>query len=373
MKPRTPKKLGLYIHLPFCKTICAYCAFPAFANKQAQISEYANALIREITTKGARYRKYQVDSIYFGGGTPSLPEPAVIEQILSAIKAVFVINKGCEISLEANPESLSAAKIDEYRRMGINRLSVGIQCLDNQALWKLARPHTAEIALQALKILNESGWKNFGCDLIIGLPYQTLASFKKNLQTITRYHPAHISTYFLSYDTPKIDSFIQESPGEDEQIAMYQYANKYLTQKGFKHYEVSNYALLNFECHHNLKYWNRQEYLGLGLGAHSFIGDQVSENQDNFEKYLSNPLSPKEQFKLKGELATADYIMLALRKKTGINLREFTRAFGSDSKSEILKNSENYLKSEHLTRSATNLSATLKGWLILDKITRDLI
>lgn len=373
MKPPERKKLGLYIHIPFCKTICAYCAFPAYANKQARIPEYTDALIREINGKGAKYRKYQIDSIYFGGGTPSLPDPVLIEQILSAIRADFIVDKGCEVSLEANPESLSTTKIEQYRRIGISRLSIGVQCLDNRSLWKIARPHTAEIALETLTTLNKAGWKNFGCDLIIGLPYQTLASFKKELQTVIRYQPAHLSTYFLSLDTPKIDSFIQDSPGEEEQIAMYEYADKYLTGQGFVHYEVSNFARPGFECSHNLKYWNRQEYLGLGLGAHSFIDEQVSENQDNFEKYLTNPQYPKEQFQLEGELAAADYIMLALRKSTGININRYSKHFGDQKTSELLKNALPYLKTDHLSLSKDHLVPTLKGWLILNKITKDLM
>jgi oxygen-independent coproporphyrinogen-3 oxidase len=142
---------------------------------------------------------------------------------------------------------------------------------------------------------------------------------------------------------------------------------------GFVHYEVSNFAKPGFECRHNLKYWNREEYLGLGLGAHSFIDDQVSENQDNFEKYLANPLSPKEQFKLAGDLAEADYIMLALRKQEGINLKKFSQIFSPKTASELIKKSDTYVKSGHLSFNGNHLSPTLKGWLILDKIIRDLI
>ncbi len=373
MTSKGSKNLGLYIHIPFCRTLCVYCAFPTYANKTSRIGDYIDSLINEITAKSKDFGEYQVDSIYFGGGTPSLLESDQLDKILAAVGANFKTAPGCEIGLEANPESLSSEKIGRYREMGITRLSVGIQSLKDRTLWKIARPHTAINALQTLETLNNAAWKNFGCDLIIGLPYQTLAGFKKDLQTVMRYQPAHLSTYFLSYDTPKIDTFIQDIPGEDEQIAMYEYADRYLNQLGFNHYEVSNYARPGFECRHNLKYWNREEYLGLGLGAHSFIGNEVMENQDNFEKYLADPPSPQEQFKLEGDLAAADYTMLALRKSTGINLNRYSTNFGDQKTSELLKKAAPYLKTKHLSLSKDRLVPTLKGWLILDKITRDLI
>jgi oxygen-independent coproporphyrinogen-3 oxidase len=222
-------------------------------------------------------------------------------------------------------------------------------------------------------MLRNTGWKNFGCDLIIGLPWQTLASFKKDLHTLVKFHPSHFSTYFLSYDTPKIDSFNKDIPGEEEQIAMYTYADRYLSQKGYLHYEVSNFALPGFECQHNQKYWNRQEYLGLGLGAHSFINEEITENQDKFEPYLSDPLSPKEQFRLEKDLIEADSIMLNLRKSSGIDLNQFSKNFGHVDTQQLLRKAGPLIGSKHLRFFQNNICPTLTGWLILDKITRDLI
>lgn len=372
-KKKTDKKLGLYIHIPFCRTICVYCAFPTYANKNALINEYLGALHKEIEHKGRDFSDYSIETIYFGGGTPSLLDTALIEQILATVKANFQADGVKEIGLEANPESLSAEKISQYRQMGINRLSIGIQSLNNRTLWKIARPHNQKTALDALSKLKKAGWKNFGCDLIIGLPFQTLASFKKDLRVVADSGTTHLSTYFLSHDTVKIDSFIADSPSEDEQIAMYKFTDQYLRKMGYNHYEVSNYAKPGFECRHNLRYWNRDEYLGLGLGAHSFINNEVSENTDNFDEYLANPLAPKERFKLENDLEIADSLMLSLRKNHGVNLENFCRCYGPQRTAQLLDKALSYKKTRHLKITDQYISPTLKGWLILDTITKDLI
>lgn len=366
------KKIGIYLHIPFCKTICTYCNFLVFANKTAWIEKYIKALIQEISIKHSKFTDYTVDSIYFGGGTPSLISPELISQVVTALKTHFKIAINTEITIECNPESIDEKRLQIYQKSGINRISLGVQSLNNQTLKKVARPHNSEKTLSALELLNRFGWKNFGCDIIMGLPYQTLTEFTQQLKTILSYQPTHLSSYFLSYDTPRIDTFIKDSPTEDLQIEMYWHLTRELKKQGFKHYEVSNYALPGYQSKHNQKYWQQEEYLGIGIGAHSYINKEVTENTRNFDSYLSNPLEKGEFYPLDKDTERMDFIMLSLRQAKGINLNKYRMRFGNQKTSEILKQAANY-SVEYLKISDTKIAATEKGFLILDKITRDLL
>ena len=367
------KSLSLYIHIPFCKTICLYCNFLTFAHKNKWIPNYIEALQREITSKAPAFEDYQVVSIYFGGGTPSLIDSKYIESIIYSIKESFNVGSGCEINLEANPESLSTAKIQHYNMMGVNRISLGVQSLNSKTLFRLARPHDDMAVYKALENLQQQQFKNFGLDIIIGLPNQTLAEFKKQLQSLLSYHPTHFSAYFLSYDTPKIDLFIKECPSEKEQIKMYNYFIQAMGRRGFIHYEVSNYALPGYECIHNRRYWNRQEYLGLGLGAHSFYNETVMENTRDFDKYLADPLLLEDQYQLEPDVQRMDTIMLSLRQKTGLDLNNYRKKYGQKALPELLKSAQQYLESGRLQITKNFLQPTEQGFLIIDKITKDLL
>lgn len=366
------KTLGLYIHIPFCKTICVYCNFLTFANKQRWIPRYIEALKEEITQKSSHFQGYIIETIYFGGGTPSLIKAEQIDELLQSIGKNFQISKSVEISIECNPESLDLEKINQYKKSGISRISLGVQSLNPKTLWKVARPHDEKAALLALDLLKTSKWKNFGCDLIMGLPYQTLEEFKEHLEVLLSYNPSHLSAYFLSYDTKRIDTFIKDSPNEEAQVEMYWHLQNRLKKAKFKHYEVSNYARKGFESKHNLRYWHQQEYLGLGLGAHSYYDHKVTENTRKFDLYLKNPIELEDSYALDQDTQAMDYIMLSLRQSEGIDLNLFEKRYGSEKKSELLKQSSKYL-GEYLKISKTRIAATDKGFLILDKITKDLI
>lgn len=369
----TTKTLGLYLHIPFCKTICTYCNFLTFANKNRWIPEYIEALKQEIQLKAPPFQQYIIETIYFGGGTPSLIDAELIAQILKEIRVNFLLSKDVEISLEANPESLNAQKLSIYKQNNISRISLGVQSLNPKTLWKVARPHDEKATLRALQLLKDSKWDNFGCDLIMGLPYQTLTEFQNHLEILLGFRPKHLSAYFLSYDTPRIDTFIKESPKEDQQVAMYEYLIKRLKKAKFNHYEVSNYAVPGYESRHNLKYWQRKEYLGLGLGAHSFIDEQVTENTRDFKKYLEEPLSIEDQYALDSDTQQMDYLMLHLRTSQGIDLAQYAQKFSPNSHRELLVKSLPYTAQQDLSVEKNHLRATEKGFLILDKITKDLL
>jgi putative oxygen-independent coproporphyrinogen III oxidase len=369
---KTAKKIGLYIHIPFCKTICVYCAFPTFANKHDRVAEYLQALYKEIAQRSSHFSEYQVDTIYFGGGTPSLLNSEQFKNILKIIRSNFSVEPSVEIEIECNPESLEKNKIGSFKKLGVTRISVGIQSLNDKTLWKIARPHNTDTSIKALETLKQNNWKNFGCDLIIGLPYQTPESFKKDIREVLSFSPTHLSTYFLSYDTKRIDTFIKDSPSEEEQIKMYLWADKFLESKGYKHYEVSNFAKPGHESRHNLKYWNQEEYLGLGLGAHSFYDQTVWENSTDFDEYVKKPATAKNSLLLDKELFADDKIMLSLRQRKGLNLAHCNQLFGKTRTNVLLKDSIEFISSKHLHQSQNQLFCTNKGWLILNKITEKL-
>lgn len=369
-----PKKtLGLYIHIPFCKTICVYCNFLTFANKQQWIPKYIDALKEEIIKKSSQFHDYIIETIYFGGGTPSLIEANQIDQVLLSIRENFQVRKSVEINIECNPESLDLEKIKHYRKSGVSRISLGVQSLNPKTLWKIARPHDDKAVLKALRALTSSKWKNFGCDIIMGLPYQTVDEFKEHLETILTYKPNHLSAYFLSYDTKRIDTFIKDSPGENIQIEMYWHLQDRLKKAGFRHYEVSNYAKKGFESKHNLRYWHQKEYLGLGLGAHSYYDNKVTENTRKLDLYLGNPIELEDSYTLDRDTQRMDYIMLRLRSSEGIDLKEFKKKFGQEETETLIKKAKRLQQPTQLFINSKKISLSNEGMLFADQIYQRLI
>jgi len=365
-----PKDLSLYVHIPFCRTICVYCGFLTYANREHLIDAYIRSLSSEISVKAEKHAKSRVVSIYFGGGTPSLLEAQKIEEIMDAIRKNFSLDDNAEVTIECNPESVTGEKLEKYNKSGVNRISLGVQSLEEKTLWRVGRPHRKIDVIKALTLIKNTGFKNFGSDFIMGLPFQTLSSFKKDVLRILAFRPPHLSSYFLSYDTKKIDLIAGDCPVEDEQLKMYDWLADILKKKGYNHYEVSNFALPGVECRHNLRYWHQQEYLGLGLGAHSFINDICTVNEENLEKYIKDPAGNPETFTLDKELKKLDYIMLMLRTSGGIKLKEYKKRY--EDISDLKAKAAPYLSSGLLKNDGNRLYATDKGFLLLDRITKDL-
>ncbi|MCX6733584.1 MAG: radical SAM family heme chaperone HemW [Candidatus Peregrinibacteria bacterium] len=364
------KDLSLYIHIPFCKTICLYCNFLTFANKQKKIPEYVDALVREIRERSSKYRDREIQTIYFGGGTPSLINPELIKKVIQEVKKYFDVKKDCEITIECNPESVDSERVRTWRDAGVTRFSLGVQSLNKKTLWRIARPHDAKMIFRALEVFKKSRVKHFGVDFIMGLPGQTLNSFKEEVETILTYKPTHASFYFLSYDTKKIDLFAKECPGEEEQIAMYEWLCGRLKRAGFSHYEVSNWALKGEECEHNRRYWEQKDYLGLGLGSHSIVDGKMWEDGSDFDAYLKDPLLVANEMHIDQDLKRMEYIMLRLRTNKGISLREYGK-MGDVNK--LSARAEEFIVSGHLRKIGNSLKATEKGFLLLEMITKKLI
>ena len=270
--------MGLYVHVPFCKTKCPYCDFNTYQGIENLIEPFLPALMTEIECWGQTLARPLVKSVFFGGGTPSYLPQGYVEQILAAIQSSFQVRPGAEISIEANPGDLDAEACAGILKQGVNRLSIGVQSLDNGLLNLLGRRHQASEAIEAFQAARQAGFDNVNLDLMYGLPNQSLEQWQQTLTSLIDLAPEHISLYALTIEegTPMHKWASEGSiPEPDSDLAadMYQYARESLADAGYHHYEISNWSLPDRECKHNLVYWENGPYLGVGPGAHSRLGD----------------------------------------------------------------------------------------------------
>lgn len=301
------KELELYLHIPFCERKCAYCDFlSAPADLPVRIS-YIKKLQEEIAYYGAQYGEYQVSSIFFGGGTPTILEGYQLAAILETVKEHFNITTDAEITVECNPGTLTAGKAEKLVQAGFNRLSMGLQSADDRELQLLGRIHNFAQFLESYDLARKAGFQNINVDLMSALPGQTLKSWQDTLQKVTALCPEHISAYSLIIEegTPFYERFAEDErireegghprllPEEDVERQMYELTETFLHTKGYERYEISNYAKPGYECRHNCGYWTRKDYLGLGLGASSLVEHQRFQNTSDLKTYLEQEYSPQ--------------------------------------------------------------------------------
>ena len=301
------KELELYLHIPFCERKCAYCDFlSAPADLPVRIS-YIKKLQEEIAYYGAQYGEYQVSSIFFGGGTPTILEGYQLAAILETVKEHFNITTDSEITVECNPGTLTAGKAEKLVQAGFNRLSMGLQSADDRELQLLGRIHNFAQFLESYDLARKAGFRNINVDLMSALPGQTLKSWQDTLQKVTALRPEHISAYSLIIEegTPFYERFAEDErireegghprllPEEDVERQMYELTETFLHTKGYERYEISNYAKPGYECRHNCGYWIRKDYLGLGLGASSLVEHQRFQNTSELKTYLEQEYSPQ--------------------------------------------------------------------------------
>lgn len=301
------KELELYLHIPFCERKCAYCDFlSAPADLPVRIS-YIKKLQEEIAYYGAQYGEYQVSSIFFGGGTPTVLEGYQLAAILETVKEHFNITTDAEITVECNPGTLTAGKAEKLVQAGFNRLSMGLQSADDRELQLLGRIHNFAQFLESYDLARKAGFRNINVDLMSALPGQTLKSWQDTLQKVTALRPEHISAYSLIIEegTPFYERFAEDErireegghprllPEEDVERQMYELTETFLHTKGYERYEISNYAKPGYECRHNCGYWTRKDYLGLGLGASSLVEHQRFQNTSDLKTYLEQEYSPQ--------------------------------------------------------------------------------
>jgi oxygen-independent coproporphyrinogen-3 oxidase len=354
------KELELYLHIPFCVKKCAYCDFLSGTADKKMQQDYVDALIREIHGYRSVYHdKYEITTIFVGGGTPSILTGTQILKIFEALYQSFQVAEGAEITMEVNPGTVTNEKLHFWKQAGINRLSIGLQSVNNEELRMLGRIHTYQDFLNTYKAAREYGFQNINVDLISAIPGQTLESWKKTLSTVTELEPEHISAYSLIVEegTPFYQWYGSSAeageekeyyplpsdkkgdthpalPDEDTERAIYELTAELLAQSGYNRYEISNYAKKGYACRHNLGYWERKEYLGIGLGASSLVNHTRYHNTTDYEKYMEGIIEQKEIYEDVEKLTLSDeieeYIFLGLRKTEGISVKEFERQFGKD-------------------------------------------
>lgn len=316
------RPLEIYIHIPFCIKKCNYCDFLSAPSTGKERESYVKSLCRKIRSYVRLAGAYHVVSIFIGGGTPSILEPGQIKAILGTVREVFLVEKDAEITIEMNPGTVTREKLTAYKTSGVTRLSIGLQSADNKELEILGRIHTYEEFLETYQMAREEGFSNINIDLISAIPCQTVASWEKTLRTAAELGPEHISAYSLIIEegTPFYDRYgggmhAGELPGEEEERLMYQNTRRLLERYGYRRYEISNYAKPGYECRHNLGYWSRTEYLGIGTGAASLI-----ENRRWTEGGQIQALSIQEQME--------EFMFLGLRKMKGVSKEQFKDTFG---------------------------------------------
>ena len=318
---------GIYIHIPFCKRKCKYCDFVSYAGQSDYTDAYLDALEREMK----QYAGESADTVFIGGGTPSIISVEQITRLTRSVFDTFDISKSYEFTVEVNPGTLDAHKINALLSGGVNRISVGVQSFNDTELHTVGRIHTSDEAYRAVEDLNRAGFKNISIDLMTALPNQTMESLKNTLKTAVSLPITHISAYSLIIEdgTPlaaEYDAGTLNLPGEDEDREMYSYAINYLAENGFNQYEISNFAKNGYECKHNIKYWTFEPYIGLGVAAHSFNGSERAYNTSDLFEYIRGAES--EVSALTNRDKMSEFIITGLRMNRGISSSRFAERFG---------------------------------------------
>ena len=332
--------MELYLHMPFCVRKCAYCDFLSFPTDQETQNLYTRRLREDIDAMGKKYGDIPVDTIFIGGGTPSVPDSALIVGIMEHVRKAFHVAEDAEISMEANPGTVTREKLTDYRRAGINRLSFGLQSANDRELKLLGRIHTWAEFLESFHLARECGFTNINIDLMSALPGQTRESWKDTLKRVTDLNPEHISAYSLIIEegTPFGEKYGSEEgrkflPDEDSEREMYHETKRFLRDCGYERYEISNYAKPGRECRHNIGYWTGVPYLGLGLGASSYMDGCRFAVSSDMQQYLEEkPGMFTDVEKLTKKDMEEEFFYVGLRMTAGVSLTEFERRFGVSAK-----------------------------------------
>jgi oxygen-independent coproporphyrinogen III oxidase len=370
---------GIYIHIPFCRRKCHYCNFFSLASLKYK-ERFLDALKEEIFIRKDYLQEKVLQSVYFGGGTPSILDPKEIQSILETIRKYFVIGNDCEITLEANPDDIDSGILNEYRAIGINRLSVGIQSFFDDDLVYLNRIHSGKDAEDAIIKAKEAGFSNISLDLIYGIPTLTIEKWQKNLEKAFSLDIPHISAYSLTVE-PKtaLDLLIRNKklpgPQEEQVLDHYRVLQDMMKTKGFEHYEISNFCKPGCYSRHNSMYWNGKSYLGLGPSAHSYNGTSRQWNMSNLVHYIDN-INKNEVFFESEELTQVqkynEFVMVSLRTMWGCDLNKVKERFGKDNANYFSGHADRYLTTGEMIKKNDIYYLTDEGTLFADGIASDL-
>ena len=339
------KKLGLYIHIPFCVKKCNYCDFNSYGCSYSYEQPYFAALFEEIKKKAKSFSDYVCDTVYLGGGTPTSVKTENITALMGVLKENFNIAKDAEITIECNPKTAEKKDFEEYLGAGINRLSIGLQSTHDRILKTLGRIHSLADFEECLSDAKKAGFKNISADLMFALPDQSIADFEETLEKVISYDLSHISCYGLKIEegTPFYNMDLN-LPDEEEEAKMYETALAVLEKNGYYRYEISNFSKKGFESKHNLKYWSLDAYLGLGAGAYSSIEGERYSNPRSLSEYMENSGRKEDLISLSKEDLMAEFMFMGLRKTEGISAEEFFERFGTDIYTHFSKPLEKFIK-----------------------------
>lgn len=371
----------IYIHVPFCVSRCIYCDFYSTVQSADMRTLYVEAACHELKNRINYLPENNTNTIYFGGGTPSQLTLAQLSALLETIHAHYNIHPQAEITLEANPDDINPTYVSELIKLGINRISLGVQSFDDDTLHLLRRRHNANQAIQAVNTIVEAGINNVSIDLIYGLPYQTENQFAKDLNQAFALPITHLSTYALSIEPHTALSQMLEQkrlrlPTEDSVVSEYNLLMEQAATHGFEHYEISNFALPHYHSRHNSGYWDGTPYLGIGPGAHSYDGKmQRRYNLPDLKAYVAAPGKPPHEVE---KLTTAnrfdEFVFTSLRTQRGLDLNRLKQAFGTDWHDELLQAARPHILSHHLTITEDNrLRLSPQAIMISDDIMSDLM
>lgn len=362
--------IGLYLHVPFCKNKCAYCNFYSHSADERTFEEYTQALCSHL--KACKGLSLVADTLYLGGGTPSILGGKRIAKLVDTAKDSFGL-ENAQITVEVNPAVNLKSDLAEMFNAGVNRLSLGVQSAIKGELSALSRLHTNEDVIRTVRDAREIGFKDISLDLMIGIPHQTMDSLKESLDFLLSLSPTHISCYMLKVEQNtkfgKIGEANLKLPDEDTVCDMFLYVSEYWQDKGFNHYEISNFALDGFESKHNNKYWNCEEYLGLGPSAHSYLNGKRFYFENDIKEYIINPTPVFDGSG--GDLK--EYLMLRLRLSKGVIIKELNERFGYKLSSRILKKIDYYKSIGLMEQDENHFALTVNGFLVSNTIISDLL
>ncbi|MGE5629114.1 MAG: radical SAM family heme chaperone HemW [Solirubrobacterales bacterium] len=351
---------ALYIHVPFCKSKCLYCDFCSYSGSENLMMDYSISLAEEIKSIG----DCRIKTIFIGGGTPTYLPLECLKVIDKSIKKLNK-DKDIEFTIEGNPGTFSFEKLEFLRAMGANRLSIGLQASQNHILKTLGRIHSFEEFLEGFKMARKAGFQNINVDLMFGIPGQTMSQWKETLRLVVELEPEHISAYSLIIEEGTV--FFKEYnegnlliPEENLERDMYNYAKNYLKEKGYIHYEISNFSKPGKECRHNLVYWDLEEYFGCGVGAHSYINSERVSNESSIEGYINGNIHKETHINnLKDDME--EFMFMGLRKTDGISIDKFNKRFKIDINEVYGKVIDKYMKMGLLIKEYGNIRLSDKG------------
>lgn len=370
IKQHNLNDIGIYIHIPFCRKKCEYCDFLSVPINDNIPEEYIDALTKELRDE---FNRIKIKSIYFGGGTPSLLKISQIDKIISYVNKLFILDNP-EITIEINPDDISETWAKNIQRLGINRVSIGIQSFNDGELQYLGRRHNAKKAMNACEIIAKH-FNNWNLDLIFGIPFQSEKTWVENLKKAIQFNPKHISTYNLTFEegTPLLKNKLKDRPDDDFCLYLYKLTIQYLNEKKYKHYEISNFAKNQYKCVHNLIYWKNEHYLGIGAGAFSFIRNIRCSNLSNIQEYIKLPGVKEEENYLTDKEIKVETLIQYFRLDEGISEKMYFARFSSELSADFGPALKKLIQRRLLEYNRGIYKPTPEGFYLNNEIGRELL